>query len=389
MANYPTKEGKYGLIYQVAKGITVTPNDWGSWHVILRRGPERKKKAFGKTEEGLSRALQAAERLAARLGLTLERQEDRTFGQVAQEWLEINAARWRPSTRERYHAVVRDFLRPLCPVPLQRVDRARVKRLLAELLQIRSPGTVEMVHAVISGICSEAIDLGYTDKNPAYGLLKRILPPKKSRAQSEPDPFTRKDLQKFLKAAWEKLPEPLALVMEVMAMTGLRLGEALAFHRDHLDASNRQYHVTETTRNGQYGPPKSGNRLADLDGTLVTKLQNHLRKLREHALPTGGQVGYLFPGVTQRMVQRAMERACTAARLRRRTPHDLRHSYATILLMAHMSPAYVQKQLGHHSISMTVDIYGHWIPGQGRKDLEQTLRGDTVRPSARPLQVVK
>jgi integrase len=88
-------------------------------------------------------------------------------------------------------------------------------------------------------------------------------------------------------------------------------------------------------------------------------------------------------------VQRAMERACTAARLRRRTPHDLRHSYATILLMAHMSPAYVQKQLGHHSISMTVDIYGHWIPGQGRKDLEQTLRGDTVRPSARPLQVVK
>jgi integrase len=112
-------------------------------------------------------------------------------------------------------------------LPLDKVDRARVKRLLAELLQIRSPGTVEMVHAVISGIFSEAIDLGYTDKNPAYGLLKRILPPKKSRALTEPDPFSQEDLRKFLAAAWEKLPEPLALILEVMAMTGLRLGETL------------------------------------------------------------------------------------------------------------------------------------------------------------------
>jgi len=35
---------------------------------------------------------------------------------------------------------------------------------------------------VISGIFTEAIDLGYTDKNPAYGLLKKILPPKNSGA---------------------------------------------------------------------------------------------------------------------------------------------------------------------------------------------------------------
>jgi integrase len=41
----------------------------------------------------------------------------------------------------------------------------------------------------------------------------------------------------------------------------------------------------------------------------------------------------------------------------------------------HYSPAYVQNQLGHHSITMTVDIYGHWIPGEGRKDLGKTLKG--------------
>ena len=63
-----------------------------------------------------------------------------------------------------------------------------------------------------------------------------------------------------------------------------------------------------------------------------------------------------------------------AARLRTRSPHDLRHTYATTLLMAHISPAYVQKQLGHHCISMTVDIYCHWIPGEGRERLGKALR---------------
>ncbi len=69
--------------------------------------------------------------------------------------------------------------------------------------------------------------------------------------------------------------------------------------------------------------------------------------------------------------------------------HDLRHTYGTVLLMDHYSPAYVQKQLGHHSISMTVDIYGHWFPGEGKKDLARTLRGEKNRPPAGALQAVK
>ena len=62
-------------------------------------------------------------------------------------------------------------------------------------------------------------------------------------------------------------------------------------------------------------------------------------------------------------------------RARGQNPHDLRHAYATILLMAGVSPAYVQKHLGHSSISMTVDIYAHWVPGEGRAGLEAALAG--------------
>jgi hypothetical protein len=46
---YPKKEGKNGPIYQIADGISVMLNEWGTWSLILRHGPERKKKSFGKT----------------------------------------------------------------------------------------------------------------------------------------------------------------------------------------------------------------------------------------------------------------------------------------------------------------------------------------------------
>jgi integrase len=49
--------------------------------------------------------------------------------------------------------------------------------------------------------------------------------------------------------------------------------------------------------------------------------------------------------------------------------HDLRHSYASILISAGVSPAYVQQQLGHASIKLTVDTYTHLIPGSGRQAL--------------------
>jgi integrase len=381
MTEYPTREGKHGPIFQIADGISVTTDVRGTWLLILRRRTERKKRSFGKTEEDRQKAIKAGELMAIRLGLTIEKSAtDRTFGMVAHEWFELNAGRWRPGTKERYECIIREHLRPLGKMPLEKVDKAQVKRLLADLLQIRSPKTVEVTHAVISGIFTEANELGYTDINPAHGLLKRVLPAKKKRVRNEPDPFNRQDLEAFLVAAWAKVPEPYPLILEAMAMAGLRLGEALAMSTENLDVRNCHYNVVESTRAGRFGPPKSGKRLIDLDETLVGKLEAHIKKMRKESTAEGRLPShYLFPEITQRMIQRAMQRACKVARLRLRNPHDLRHTYATMLLMDHYSPAYVQKQLGHSSISITVDIYGHWIPGEGKKGLVKTLRGPNAR----------
>lgn len=50
--------------------------------------------------------------------------------------------------------------------------------------------------------------------------------------------------------------------------------------------------------------------------------------------------------------------------------HDLRHTYATLLLARVTNPTYVQKALGHASVQLTLDRYSHWMPSMGRNTAE-------------------
>jgi integrase len=54
------------------------------------------------------------------------------------------------------------------------------------------------------------------------------------------------------------------------------------------------------------------------------------------------------------------------AKVRRRTPHDLRHSWASHMLAAGADLAYVSSQLGHSNPAVTLRIYSHWVMGTRR-----------------------
>jgi integrase len=177
----------------------------------------------------------------------------------------------------------------------------------------------------------------------------------------------------------------------VMVHAGLRLGEALAMRLRHLDLKKMTYHVTESYKRYRFSSPKRGKkRFVDFPDFLTEELSRFVTHLKKESFRTGqgGEVDLLFTDAkekglwpfSQRKLQGVMKRVCTGAQLRVRNPHDLRHTYATILLMANKSPAYVKEQLGHSSISITVDIYGHWIPGRGREGLEEALSGVVQRP---------
>ena len=62
--------------------------------------------------------------------------------------------------------------------------------------------------------------------------------------------------------------------------------------------------------------------------------------------------------------------------------HDLRHTYASLLIQQGESLAYVQQQLGHSSIQVTVDVYGHLIPGANRAAVDRLDAQPTRNPGA-------
>jgi len=77
--------------------------------------------------------------------------------------------------------------------------------------------------------------------------------------------------------------------------------------------------------------------------------------------------------------RRALNKCFELAGMRRVRVHDLRHSYATIRLMKGHNIGDVSYQLGHSSISITYDIYGHWIPGKFKSEVDEL---DQAHPSA-------
>jgi integrase len=114
-----------------------------------------------------------------------------------------------------------------------------------------------------------------------------------------------------------------------------------------------------------------GNR--DRDVPLTPKLLKTLREYWRWMKPKT----YLFPGtvhnwradkpITPKCVWSAVQDAAKRAGIKKRvSPHTMRHTYASLMLQNGESVTYVKEQMGHHSIQITVDTYGHLIPGANR-----------------------
>ena len=88
---------------------------------------------------------------------------------------------------------------------------------------------------------------------------------------------------------------------------------------------------------------------------------------------------------------REFPKALRRAGLRRMRFHDLRHTYASLLIAQGAHPKYIQAQLGHASIQTTLDRYGHLMPdvhqAEARK-LDRLVFGDANAPKPRNLAVV-
>jgi hypothetical protein len=134
------------------------------------------------------------------------------------------------------------------------------------------------------------------------------------------------------------------------------------------------------------GTPKSKEsiRQVDLSPRLAEVLRRHLTERSARCLAKDWTAPWLFlteagTPFTKQNVQRAMDRFCRRAGLGHWSPHDLRHTYASLLLQNGENPKYVQQQLGHATLSLTTDLYGKWLRARpthgGAASLDPQPRG--------------
>ena len=175
------------------------------------------------------------------------------------------------------------------------------------------------------------------------------------------------------------------------ARTGLRQGELLALQWDDVNLTGRFLEVRRNFTHGRLTTPKSGDsRRVDLSRQLTATLEA-LQLDRQLEAATHGQNAappWVFcdrqgKPFHQNWVRLRFFRLLKGAGVRQVRFHDLRHTFASLLLQNGENPVYVKDQMGHCSIQVTVDLYGHLLPG-GNKQAVDRLDFDVEERSSRP-----
>jgi integrase len=296
-----------------------------------------------------------------------------TVGEYAERWLTVIGASLKPRTVESYAKNLDFHLLPrFRAVRVRNLQRGTIKSFLADKLQRGlARDTVRVIHATLRAMLNAAIDDGVLIANPAARLgrhLRLSAPPR--QRQENIKAMTREQLAAFLEAARRSTPAFYPLFL-TLARAGLRVGEALGLQWDDVDHSQGQLRIERAFSGGRLQTPKAGHgRTVDMSQQLSRELRRLLLARKIETLECGwsSMPAWIFctsagTPMDESRVRKAFQKALAAAALPLHfSPHGLRHTFASLLLQQGESPAYVQRQLGHASIQLTVDTYGKWLP---------------------------
>jgi integrase len=374
--------------------IREKPKGSGVWWIFINHNGKRKSKRVGNEKA----AREAAEKIEARLVLGQyniheEKKQALTFKEFTEMWLQsyIIPLR-RQSTYERYCNVLKGYVYPVIGhIPIDQIKRQDIRNLLLKIHgKGKSRSMLCIARDVISGSMGYAVEDEIIQVNPVTGVLKRLKLERERQLKIEPMNFEDVDL--FLNICKRTSPEYYPLFLCAFR-TGMRLGELIALHWGDIDWNKRNIKVERSYRRGMLNNTKTDkSRIVDMSNQLTETLRNHLTKAKKEALEQGrGEVVDIVfhragSYLEQNYIRRVFKRVLRSAGLRDTKVHITRHTFASLLLTNGESPVYVKEQLGHSSIDITVDIYGHLIPNSNR---DAVNRLDMMHPSAPQAHPVK
>jgi integrase len=293
-------------------------------------------------------------------------QGERPFSEVIEAWRESWGGRLSPTTARRYQSIIDKYLAPeFGRTPIGRITHEVVQRYVNRLSADATiaPGTVRNVYAVLRTAMAKGVRMGLVRANPCTDI---DLP----RARREEMLFLTAE---EVRAVAEAIDPQYRILIYTAAYTGMRAGELGGLQRRDVDVLRGVVHVRRALKdvNGhlELGPTKThAQRTIALPTFLRNMLADHL------ASPTSGGTGPDAPVFTMkaggplrhglvygRYFKRAVAAALPADKHGLRF-HDLRHTCAALSIASGAHPKLIASRLGHSTITITLDRYGHLFP---------------------------
>ena len=354
--------------------------DRPGWWLIIDHLKKRRKKHFADKETALRVAKRVRERLA--LGdFSIVEDKPRPFRDYYRNWLETYVRNnTKEATYASYELAYRAHLLPFFQdTGVHQITREQVKEFMYTLLNAGlARNSVKGYLAPLREMFNHAIEDGHVDQNPCLRIIRHMRSEHGER-QERINFLTRAEVTVLLDTYQHYAPADYPFVL-LLVRTGLRLGEAVALQWADIDFNPRVIQVRRNLSLGRIQTPKSGKwRRVDMSKHLTETLKNLQHELRKETLKRGWRempewVFTSHEGTrmdSNNFRHRVWRKVIAKAGFRHILLKDLRHTFASLLIQQGESLAYVKEQMGHHSIQVTVDIYGHLVPGGNKAAVDR------------------
>lgn len=326
-----------------------------------------------KIAEQLNEELSQAEEKTA-LRTQREPEKKATFKEYGQLWFKRRGD-LKPSTRSSYRSILDQRLIPFFgDMNLYAITRETIQDFVTEMVdEGLAAFTIRHILAELHQILDDAVWNKYIQENP----YKKIRRPPCDKV--ERDYLRLYEIQLFLK---NTEPKTHALFCTGI-FTGMRRGELGGLQWSCVDWVNSQVYVKRSLYQRKLQTPKTKNsvRVIDIGPDLTQVLREHRAIHNEKKLKAGGEWNKLDlvfcqdngrPLDMDRIYHRDFHRVLKRAELRGMPMHGLRHTYAALLIAAGHNPKYLQHQMGHGSVQITLDLYGHLYDEANREAAKKT-----------------
>ncbi len=309
-----------------------------------------------------------------------------TVAEFLRTWLKDSAApRLRPKTARDYSLLIERHIVPalghiplsaLQPIHLQDFYRRTLEAGRLDGKGALSARSVVLIHVVVHAALKQAVKWQMVPRNAADA----VDPPRPRRPK-----MTTLDADGVKKLLAKTEGHRDRLLIETAVRTGLRRGELLALRWEDIDLDAKvlrvQHGLVRLDGHSTLAEPKTkgSRRQVPLSDDAVGVLREVRRAQAEQKLRLGGNYGdrslvFCNPDgsvIEPSSVSHRFKELVEAAGFQGLRFHDLRHTYATLLLAKGVHPKVVQECLGHESISTTMDTYSHVLPSLLREAAEK------------------